>query len=193
MGSATVHQATSAGDWADAERLIRAYLADLPFEVDFQDVDRELAELPSEYGPPDGAALLARAADGGRAVGFVGVRRFDERDGELKRMYVDPAGRGTGAGRALAAHAVAAARAAGYERLLLDTVSWMTTAITIYAELGFVEIDAYRFNPLPDARYFALTLRGSAAAPGSSGVLQPRARFWVGGMGRNRTASGPAR
>jgi GNAT superfamily N-acetyltransferase len=155
--SASVVQAATAADWADVERLIRAYLAELPFEIDFQDLDREMADLPAEYGPPDGAALLARLEDG-TAVGFVGVRRFDDRDGELKRMFVDPAGRGSGAGRALAAAAVEAARAAGYERLLLDTVSWMTTAIAIYTELGFVEIDAYRFNPLPDARYFALSL-----------------------------------
>ncbi len=153
-----VQRAKSPADWADAERLIRAYLAELPFEIDFQDLDRELAELPAEYGPPDGAALLARA-EGGAAVGFVGVRRFDGHDAELKRMYVDPAGRGTGAGRALAAAAVAAARDAGYQRLLLDTVAWMSSANAIYEALGFVEIEAYRFNPLAEARYFALTLR----------------------------------
>jgi carbonic anhydrase len=155
--SVSVAQATTAADWADADRLIRAYLAELPFAVDFQDVDRELDELATEYGPPDGAALLARVD--GAAIGFVGVRRFDPQDGELKRMYVDPAGRGTGAGRGLASAAVDAARQAGYQRLLLDTVSWMTTAIAIYTALGFVEIPPYRFNPLPDARYFALPLR----------------------------------
>lgn len=153
-----VVQAKSAEDWIDVERLMRAYLAELPFAVDFQDVDRELAELPTEYGLPSGAALLIRDDDGG-ATGVVGVRRFDEADGELKRMYLDPSVRGSGLGRALAEVAVSAATALGYRRLLLDTVAWMTPAIAVYEALGFVEIGPYRHNPFEDARYFALDLR----------------------------------
>ncbi len=154
---AVVAPAKSVEDWAEAERLIRAYLAELPFEIDFQDLDRELGELPREYGPPEGAALLARLGDEA-AAGFVGVRRFDERDGELKRMYVAPSLRGTGAGIALAEAAIAAARSLGYERLLLDTVDTMAPAIAIYTRLGFVDIPPYRHNPLAGARYFALEL-----------------------------------
>jgi putative acetyltransferase len=143
--------------WADAERLIRAYLAELPFEIDFQDLDRELAELPVEYGPPSGAAFVA-VDQFDEAVGVVGIRRYADGDAELKRMYVDPAGRGTGAGRALATAAVEAARGLGYRRVLLDTVASMVAAIATYEGLGFVEIDPYRHNPLADARYFALDL-----------------------------------
>lgn len=153
-----VVQATTADDWVDAERLIRAYLAELPFEVDFQDVDRELAELPVEYGLPSGSALLVRDAPGA-AVGIVGIRRFDEDAAELKRMYLAPAARGTGLGRALAENAVTAARSLGYRRLLLDTVARMAPAIAVYEGLGFVEIEPYRHNPLEDARYFALDLQ----------------------------------
>ncbi len=155
-----VEQAASPAQWSEAAALIRAYLGELPFEIDFQDLDRELVELASEYGPPSGAGLLARAADGGGALGFVGVRTFDaaEGDAELKRMYVAPAARGRRVGRALAVGAVHAARQLGYRRLLLDTVASMTTAIGVYESLGFVPIEAYRHNPLPDARYFALDL-----------------------------------
>lgn len=150
--------ATSTRHWAEADRLIRAYLAELPFEIDFQDLDRELAHLAEEYGPPDGKALLV-VDDGGVGVGVVGVRRFDATDGELKRMYLAPEARGMGIGRALGAAAVAAASELGYQRLLLDTVDTMTSAIGAYEALGFVEIDPYRHNPLPGAQYFALDLR----------------------------------
>ena len=153
-----VVQAKTAEDWADAERLIRAYLAGLPFEVDFQDVDSEMADLSSMYGLPDGALLLVRGEDD-VAVGVVGVRRFAEGDAELKRMYLVPEARGSGLGRALAEVAVTAARSLGYRRLLLDTVASLTAAIAIYDRLGFVEIDAYRHNPFEDARYFALDLQ----------------------------------
>lgn len=152
-----VVQATTPQDWAEVERLIRDYLDGLPFEVDFQDVDAELADLPGVYGQPDGAALLVRLGDG-RFVGVAGVRRFDQRDAELKRMYLEPAARGRGAGRLLAEVAISVARSLGYRRLLLDTVARLGTAMAIYEALGFVEIEPYRPNPLEDARYFALDL-----------------------------------
>ena len=153
-----VVRAQSAEDWADAERLIRSYLDELPFDIDFQDVDAEVEDLPAHYGWPAGVALLLASEDGER-VGVVGVRRFGEAgDAELKRMYVDPAVRGSGAGRALAEAAVEAARSLGYRRLLLDTVASMVAAIAIYEGVGFVGIDPYRHNPLEDARYFALDL-----------------------------------
>lgn len=156
-GFSRIEPVDTAERWADAERLIRAYLAELPFEIDFQDLDRELAELDIEYGPPTGAALVA-VDEHGEAIGVVGVRRFAEGEAELKRMYVDPVGRGTGAGRALATAAVEAARGLGYRRLLLDTVAWMEAAVATYEGLGFEECEPYRHNPLPEARFFALDL-----------------------------------
>jgi putative acetyltransferase len=149
--------AETAADWADGERLIRSYLQSLPFEVDFQDVESEMAGLPTMYGRPDGVLLLVRS-DGDEAVGVVGVRRFADGDAELKRMYLRPEARGAGLGRALAEVAVTAARSLGYRRLLLDTVASLTAAIAIYESLGFVDIPAYRHNPFDDARYFALDL-----------------------------------
>lgn len=154
--SVFVVQAQTPEGWEAADRLIREYLAELPFEIDFQDLHRELAMLPLEYGPPLGAALLA--VDGEDAVGFVGVRRFSDAVGELKRMYVAPSGRGVGAGRALATAAVDAARVLGYRELVLDTVASMEAAIATYTSLGFEPTAAYRHNPLPDARFFRLWL-----------------------------------
>jgi putative acetyltransferase len=154
-----VDEATTAEDLAEAGRLMRDYLAGLPFVVDFQDVDAELADLGRFYAPPRGAVLLARADGGaGPAVGVVGLADHGEVRVELKRMYVAPEARGTGAGRALAEAAIARARALGYRRMLLDTVASLTPAIALYTSLGFVPVDAYRYNPRPDARYFSLEL-----------------------------------
>lgn len=152
-----VRPPSSVEEWATFEALVRAYLDSLPFEVDFQDVDDELEALPVRYAPPEGQAFLAW--HGSVAVGVVAVHPFaDDGDCEMKRMYVVPSARGLGAGRALAVAAVEAAREGGHRRLLLDTVASLETAIALYRSLGFEEIDPYRFNPRPDARYFALDL-----------------------------------
>jgi ribosomal protein S18 acetylase RimI-like enzyme len=76
----------------------------------------------------------------------------------MKRLYVRPAHRGTGAGRELARHAVSAARELGYARMRLDTVPSMTSARGLYRSLGFREIEPYRHNPIPGTAYMELTL-----------------------------------
>jgi GNAT superfamily N-acetyltransferase len=152
-----VRAATTDDDWRSVHVLVREYLDSLPFAVDFQDTDRELDELATEYGEPHGVALLARVD--GVDVGVVGVRRFDDDDAELKRMYVQASARGVGAGRLLGESAVGEARRLGYRRMLLDTVSTMTEAISLYESLGFRPTAPYRHNPRPDAAYFELVLR----------------------------------
>jgi GNAT superfamily N-acetyltransferase len=143
-------------DWAAFRRLVLDYAASLGFDLCFQGFDDELEHLDAYYGGPDGVALLAFVGD--EPVGCAGVRRFDEHDAELKRMWVHPNGRGRGIGRLLAERAVAHAHDRGYRRLLLDTLEEMTAARRIYGELGFREIDPYRANPIATARYLALDL-----------------------------------
>jgi putative acetyltransferase len=68
--------------------------------------------------------------------------------------------RRTGLGGRLAAASVAAARARGYRRMVLDTLASMTPARTLYAALGFRETTPYYANPLPEVVYMELELDG---------------------------------
>jgi GNAT superfamily N-acetyltransferase len=155
-GEPEIRRATTDDDYRAVSGLFREYLASLPFEIDFQDVDVDVEQPRSMYAPPDGCAFLGVVDD--ECVGVVGVRRFDDSSCELKRMYVRPASRGAGLGRALGQAAIAAARDLGYHRMLLDTVESMRAANALYESLGFDSISAYRHNPLPGDRYFALDL-----------------------------------
>jgi GNAT superfamily N-acetyltransferase len=143
---------TDMSDVEDARALFREYAASLPFDLDFQDFDRELAELPGAYAPPRGALLLARGA------GCVGLRPIDETTCEMKRLYVRPSTRGTGLGRTLAEAIIEEARRLGYARMRLDTVAAMDAAQFLYERLGFREIPAYRPNPIAGARFLELEL-----------------------------------
>lgn len=137
--------------------LFEEYAAALGVDLGFQDFDRELAELPGEYVPPGGRLLLA--LDEGNPAGCVALRPFEPGVCEMKRLYVRSSFRGTGLGRLLAERIVGAGREAGYERMRLDTLPAMAAARGLYESLGFVEIEAYRPNPIHGTTYFELALR----------------------------------
>jgi ribosomal protein S18 acetylase RimI-like enzyme len=141
----------------DARLLIQEYADSLSFDLGFQNLDEEIATLPGAYAPPRGCLLVARSED--RSLGCVAVRALDSDTAELKRLWMRPEARGTGAGRRLVTRAIDDARAMGYARIRLDTTPEMGAAQALYRSLGFVEIDAYRPNPVPGTTYLELRLR----------------------------------
>ncbi len=148
-----------AGPGADLEavrKLFVEYAESLGFSLCFQGYDQELATLPGDYAPPHGCLLLA--TEGGEAAGCVGVRRLDAERCEMKRLYVRPAFRGTGWGKKLAAAAIAAARKAGYRRMMLDTLPNMKEARALYLSLGFAACEPYYDNACAGSDCFELNL-----------------------------------
>ena len=77
---------------------------------------------------------------------------------EMKRLYVRPAFRRFGLGRAMAEALLDEARRAGYSAMLLDTLDEMESARELYASLGFEETAPYYFNPIPGAHYLRAQL-----------------------------------
>ncbi len=150
-----VRPATEA-DIDDVRTLLREYEATLGVPLDFQQFDRELAELPGAYTPPRGALLIAR--QGAEAAGCVALRPNAPEICELKRLFVRPAARGSGLGRRLAEAALAEARRLGYRRIRLDTLPGMEAAQSLYERMGFREIGPYTANPVAGTRFLELEL-----------------------------------
>ena len=137
--------------------LFLEYAESLGFSLCFQSFDKELAELPGDYAPPAGRLLLATV--GGKAAGCVALHKHEGDICEMKRLYVRPGFRGSGAGRVLAERIISEAVTIGYRRMRLDSVAGkMDAAIFLYRRLGFREIPPYRPNPISGALYMELTL-----------------------------------
>lgn len=146
----------SGADLELVRTLFKEYADWVAVDLSFQGFEEELAGLPGKYVPPDGVLLLC-AVDGG-AAGCVAVRRFDADTCEMKRLFVRSAYRGRNCGVFLARQAIEWATAAGYARMVLDTLPTMGTAHRLYERLGFRDVAPYRFNPVPGTRFMALEL-----------------------------------
>ena len=150
-------QAESPAQIAQARELFLEYAQSLGFSLCFQNFDKELAELPGDYAPPEGRLLLAEYD--GQLAGCVALHKLEPGICEMKRLYVRPHFRGRKLGRALADRITSEARALGYRRMRLDTVEpVMKDAVAMYHKLGFKEIPAYRPNPNPGTLYMELLL-----------------------------------
>ena len=152
-----ITEAVTAAHVEQVRTLFREYASSLGFDLGFQHFDEELARLPGDYAPPLGRLFLAHME--GPPVGCVALRRFAEGVCEMKRLYVRPESRRRGIGKALTEKVIERARDTGYERMRLDTIDTMITAIAMYRSFGFVEIEPYRPNPVQGARFFELVLR----------------------------------
>ena len=86
---------------------------------------------------------------GGAVIGGGGIAPLVGGDGdtcELRKMYFLPEARGIGAGAAMMARSLQAARAAGFTRCYLETLDGMDAAMRLYERSGFQRID----TPLGD-------------------------------------------
>jgi GNAT superfamily N-acetyltransferase len=77
-------------------------------------------------------------------AGTVALRPMSIDLGEIRRLYVRPAVRGQGVGRALMVALINEARSAGYRDLRLETLEAMSEARELYRSLGFREVPPWR-------------------------------------------------
>ena len=141
-------EASAPDDFDAARALFAEYARGVDEPRCFAGFERELADLPRGY------LALFLSYEGAVPAGCVALREVDRRTAEMKRLYVRAPFRGLGIGRALAEAAIGAARAAGYERIVLDTLPKMNEAHALYQKLGFSEVAPYLAQPTPGADCF---------------------------------------
>jgi GNAT superfamily N-acetyltransferase len=139
---------TGADDVALGQALVREYVVATAAERAGPDGDPDV-ELILPYIPDwddfagrflhSGGAFVV--ADGASDVaGCVGITPLADGVCEMNRLWVRPAFRRFGLGRALAVASIDTARELGFTRMLLDVLPQRTGAIALYHDLGFVEV-----------------------------------------------------
>ena len=143
--------ASTEAEFNDAMNLFQEYAASLNISLDFQHFNDELNIIGKMYGSPDGLLIVAYAS--GEPVACAAYRKIDMGICEVKRMYVKPAFRRFHIGDTLLKILIEHAASSGYMRMRLDTLDNMVPAIALYKKYGFIEINAYYFNPNENTVY----------------------------------------
>ena len=104
--------------------------------------DPEVDWMSRAYAEPRHAYFVVERE--GRVLGGAGVAPLAGDAGdtcELRKMYFLPEARGSGAGAAMMARCLQAARAAGFRQCYLETLTGMDAAMRLYERSGFQRID----------------------------------------------------
>ncbi|MDB5700030.1 MAG: family N-acetyltransferase, partial [Sphingomonadales bacterium] len=136
---------------ADLDRIIAfiSALADYEKLADEVRLDRETLCAHLFGDRPMAEVLIAElnAEPVGFALFFHNFSTFEGKPGiYLEDLYVDPASRGSGAGRALLSRLAALAIERGCARLEWSVLDWNEPAIRFYKSLGAVPMDGWTIN-----------------------------------------------
>jgi len=141
------------GDNAALARAVRDTLAEFgaakPGTAYYDETTVHLYDLFSQT--PHSAYFVAEL--NGKVLGGGGIFPTENLPAdtvELVKLYLLPAARGRGVGKALITHCFEAARTNGYARVYLETTDELTQAIPLYERLGFT----YLPEPLGNSGHF---------------------------------------
>lgn len=100
--------------------------------------DSEVNTMYQAYAPPRSSYFVVER--GGVVIGGGGIAALEGGEPdvcELRKMYFLPTARGIGAGSAMMQHCLDAARAHGFKRCYLETLTGMDAAQALYKRSGF--------------------------------------------------------
>lgn len=124
--------------------------------LDVQNYEEELRHLEGKYGLPHGRLYLAYCENA--LAGCIGLRKIDQKNCEMKRLYVREQFRGKRIGEQLVQRILDDAKVIGYKHMLLDTLPFLESAIHMYRKYGFYEIESYNDSPMSTSIYMKLDL-----------------------------------
>jgi GNAT superfamily N-acetyltransferase len=145
-----------AAEPADAERIYELIIELATYERSADKVESSAADLRAALGAPDprlfGHVAVADGLIVGFALWFVNYSTWSGRHGiYLEDLYVTPARRGRGTGKALLATLAAICAERGYRRLEWWVLDWNTPAIGFYESLGAVAMSEWTVHRLTGA------------------------------------------
>ena len=127
----------TADDSAAIRAVVVAVMDEYGLSSDLELNDADLRDLAGSYRGRGGSFRVVTSIEGD-VVGCGGLYPVDEREAEIRRMYLLPEARGLGIGRRLLEELISLAKERRFERVVLETASVLKEAISLYRKRGFV-------------------------------------------------------
>lgn len=124
--------------------------------LEIQKYDNEIENPEDKYGMPWGRLYIAFYEN--QVAGCIALRKLNDTQCEMKRLYVKPEFRNKGIAKMLVEKVISDSKEIGYSSMLLDTLPFLQTAIKMYKKIGFYEIGCYNDSPLDNTIYMKLDL-----------------------------------
>lgn len=129
------------------------------------DLDRRVGKVVkrekyTKYNQLDEIREAIVVYDGKKAAGGGAIRRYDDKNVELKRVFVHPEYQGQGIGSRLVSMLMEWAVELGYERMILETGELLAESCAVYRKLGFEVIPNYGpYVNMPESLCMAKNLK----------------------------------
>jgi len=103
-------------------------------------------------------ALFLCAMAGDAIIGTGAIKRFDDRECEMVRMFVAPGYRGRGIAGTIADRLISFAGDAGYDLIRLSSNNRLTASHRLYERMGFRPAASWEPGGEAHSRYYALRI-----------------------------------
>jgi GNAT superfamily N-acetyltransferase len=105
-------------------------------------------------------AVFLCATAGAEIIGTGAIKRLDDRECEMTRMFVASAHRGRGIGRAIAEELIKFALGARYDQVRLSSNRTLVASHRLYERMGFQSTSPWDPDGAAHSRYFLLRIGG---------------------------------
>jgi putative acetyltransferase len=140
-------------DIPSIKNVVFSSLSEFGLNPDENGKDKDLNNIESSYLSNNGFFGVVIQREANLIVGCFGLFPLNENICELRKMYLLKETRGKGLGKFILDTATQTAREKHYKKIILETISILTTAIFLYKRYGFKEIKPKEINARVDQSY----------------------------------------
>ena len=115
--------------------------------------DKDLNDIENSYHSNNGYFGIVLHVKTNIIIGCFGLFHVNDIICELRKMYLLKETRGKGLGNFILDAAIRTAREKHYKKIILETISALTTAIFLYKRYGFKEIKPKEINARVDQAF----------------------------------------
>ena len=134
------------------KKIVFTVLYEYGLSPDEKGKDKDLDDIKKSYLDPNGFFGVVAGSDA-TPVGTYGIYPMKDGTCELRKMYLNKEMRGQGLGKMMLEHALEMARQKGFKRIILETISPLKEAISLYRKYGFTEIPPVEISDRVDKSF----------------------------------------